>query len=299
MTSEIIEAPSARSAENGQHSMSFHALDLLKERLNFPPLAQPLCTPDYEPNSAYIIMKDPYGNGGVARPDEPRRLGYGNGDVARPNDPRINDSSVLLDDKDTSGQILQPGDDDGVIPSDGAGSGGHEGHPGDHNVGGAGGHSAGHHRGTDTGAFDNKLQTVDVPGLTDENRADAMALGHAVLNGTEDDVRTIMEKYSTDRESMTKMVEALNQGFDGNGLKFSINESMENSLTISATPLHAQMLNAEPSITVVAGNRAETGETIENDAARWRMIQVTMSGNMERNLLDIPPLDQGAPSPNK
>lgn len=95
------------------------------------------------------------------------------------------------------------------------------------------------------------------------------------------------------------MVEALNQGFDGNGLRFSINESMENSLTISATPLHAQMLNAEPSITVVAGNRAETGETIENDAARWRMIQVTMSGNMERNLLDIPPLDQGAPSPNK
>lgn len=271
MTSEIIEAPSTKNVENGHHGMTFHALDLLKERLNLPALAQPLSSDD----SNYIVMKDPYGNGGVARPDEPRRHGYGNGDVARPDDRRITGKSVLLDDADVGG------------------SGFHD--NGDNNTGGSGFHGGD----TDTDAFDSKLQNVDVPGLTEENRADAMALGHAVLNGTEDDVRTIMEKYSTDRDGMTKVIAALNQSFEGNGLQFSTNESMENSLTISATPLTNQMSNVEPSITVVAGNRAETGDTSENDAARWRMIQLTMNGNLRRNLLDIPPLDQGAPSPNK
>lgn len=294
MTSEILEAHSTKSVETGQVSLSSQWLDLLKERHNLPALARPLSTDD----SDFIVMKDPYGNGGVARPNDPIRHGdpYGNGGVARPDDP------IRFGDPYGNGGVDRPEYHNMVYgkssQSDGGGAGGHgAAHNDGTDTGASGGaHGAAHHDGTDNGAFDSKLQNVDVPGLTDEERDDAKSIGHAVLNGSEDDVRKIMEKYQNDPDGKAKVIDALNQSFESNGLSFSSDSN--SNLTIDATPLHNQMSNEQPSITVISGNRFSSDEIEQRDAARWHAIQITMRGNMEHNSLDTPPTEPTELPPN-
>lgn len=263
-TAEILEAPGSKSVVLDRSSLSSQSLDLLREGHNrFPSMAPSQSSNSDNSDPAYIVMKDPYGNGGVDRPEYHiyhKKDGdpYGNGGVDRPEydqGPRRKD--VLLDGGAASGRA--------------------------------------HSDNTNTGAFDDKLQTVDVQGLTDAQRDDAKSIGHAVLNGSEDDVRKIMDRYQNDPEGMAKVLEALNKSFDGKGLSFSADSN--NNLGIEAQPLENQALNGVPKITVITGSRISSGEKDAQDATNWKAIQTVMHGNMAHTSLEIPPLTNQPEAP--
>ncbi len=306
MSTEMLEATRSTSLVHHEQS-GFSALELLKEgQSGFSSSSKDIVLKtqmaQVTPNDSgvlYIDMTNPYGNGGVAQPgqyDRPDNGGvfrpehkdpYGNGGVDRPEYDIVQPNK---DDPYGNGGVARPEDDQKVRR-------GKDVLMGLGDDGGAGGAGQRAKHGTDTGSFDDALKTVEVNGLTDAQRDDAKSIGHAVMNGSQDDVRNILNKYQDDPEGMAHVVEALNNSFDGKGVTFKSANDGSTDLIVEAQALDNQAVAGVPKTTILTGNRASSSESEARDAANWKAIQMTIGSNMEHTSLEIPPLSGQPDSP--
>jgi hypothetical protein len=142
------------------------------------------------------------------------------------------------------------------------------------------------------GIFDDRFSKVSVDGMTDAERADAQAIGHAVLGGSMVDASALLGKYKDDPAAMARVLESLNKSFEGEGIKFDYNPNEASpKVNISVTPEENTAIRGDLSVTIPLGNYASGSAEDQRRAQDWDNVQRISIANINHSSIDIPPGD--------